>query len=274
MTLYAVEPNIVNGEITTIRYVLASASVFVAATEMPSPIDCHYKEGTPYKVCRAVTIPSIPPVPEQDMVSCAKALLNTGLGLGFSKCPSSPAPDFPIAYRARCDGNETAIISAVKPVRVSTICNGKETSSELLSRFPARLTTGCEIQETEGEVRRTLLPQATKETLQAGSGHQWMLPPPEDKKEPPGWQFLFAMIGLCLLAVFTLLLLFCLMQKFDKQIRENCCPPVFPLEEEEDPRQTTTVEFESEQRPRSRAPSLQSVRSTDSRRLTRDIHRF
>ena len=275
MTLYAVEPNIVNGEITTIRYVLASASVFVAATEMPSPIDCHYKEGTPYKVCRAVAIPSIPPVPEQDMVSCAKALLNTGLGLGFSKCPSSPAPNFPIAYRARCEGNETAIISAVKPVRVSTICNGKETSSELLSRFPARLTTGCEIQEIEGEVRRTLLPQATKETLQAGSNHQWTLPPPGDEKELPGWLFVLAMAGYCMFAVLSVLLCACLMQKYDKPIRNYCCPPLLPYpDDEEDLRQTTAAGSEPGQRPRSRAPSLQSVRSTDSRRLTKDIHQF
>jgi len=188
LTLYAVEPNIVKGKVITARYVLASASVFLASTVMPSPIDCYYKTNSPYKICRTYTVPSAPDTSEQEMALCAKALLNKGLELETPKCPVAPAPHFPIAYRTKCGENETnlAIISAQKPIRVSVICNGQEKTSKEISRFPAQIASDCEIQEIDGEIRRTLLHQTTKETMQHLGNFEFNTPAPPTTDDEEG----------------------------------------------------------------------------------------
>jgi len=181
MTLYAVEPNIINGEITTVKYVVSSPHTQFAMMDPPSLIDCFPQEGLPYKACRAIVTPNVSPLHEQNMMDCARALSEPGLSANFNKCPLTRAPDFPIAYRAQCDGENgtnVAIVNSQTPLKLSFVCNDREIAIEDVLRFPLRIATACAIQELKGETRKTILPQLQKEYLQSSNIGRLSTPAP------------------------------------------------------------------------------------------------
>ena len=217
MTLYALEPNIINGDITTIKYVASSPHTQFAMVDTPSLIDCLPQEGLPYKACRAIVTPNISPLHEQNMIDCAKALSEPGLSANFDKCPSVRAPDFPIAYRAQCnEENHTnvAIVNSKTPLKLSFVCNDRETAIEDVLRFPLKIATPCAIQELRGETRRTLLPQLQKEYLQSGiiGRLSTPAPPTDDRIDKDTLQKYLVPVGLfililCIVVIFLVIII-------------------------------------------------------------------
>ena len=169
ITLYTVEPNIQKNEIIAARYVIASHTSPFATMEYPSLIDCQQRDRNDFKACRSINMPFVTNDHQQKMIDCAKALLNKDLSANVNRCPRSPAPSSPFAYRAQCDEAShvsTAILNSVSPVKVAVVCNGQEHSIKDFSQFPVKMETECEIQEIEGEVKKILLPQMQKDFLQ------------------------------------------------------------------------------------------------------------
>ena len=183
ITLYAVEPNIVKGEMAAVKYVVSTPHTKFALIGEPSLAGCSSQENELYKKCKSIATPEVNiRHDEQSMIDCAKALMDTGLSSNFNKCPLISAPDFPIAYRAYCDnGNQTvatAIVNSKTPLKLSFVCDGRETSIKDVDRFPLQIATTCAIQELKGEAQRTILPQMQKENLQSGSMGILSTPPP------------------------------------------------------------------------------------------------
>ena len=165
-TIFKIQPNIIHGNITTAKFLIASKKYNLALMDEPIIGDCTTREGEEYAICKTIDYPFNDQYPTQQLLDCGASLRKPEWDSGFDKCPKAVAGEMPIAYRAQCKGEPTAIINANKSLRLNYICDGTAVKTEDIKRFPALISTSCEIQEVEGDVKRTLIPQAQHDLFQ------------------------------------------------------------------------------------------------------------
>jgi len=182
ITVYAILPNIVEGRIISAQYVVSSPRTQFTTMTLPTKLDCIRRPFEDYPVCSHLVTAFSEQNSEQNNIDCARGLLNRDLSNHLDKCPKSSAPDYPLAYRAKCSNSNfrTAIISSTAPIKISIVCNNVENVFKDLSTFPARIDTECEVQQVSGASKRVLLAQLQRESL-IKAPLEIMTPPPELK---------------------------------------------------------------------------------------------
>jgi len=271
VSLFAIEPNFVKGKMVNVSYIVASQTNPVASLDMPLLKDCSQGAFAGTKACRSFSIPNAPLNHEQKMVDCAKALLRTDLGSNIEKCPMVDAPAHPSAYRAHCsisDPHSTAIVNSNTPLKLSITCGGQELAVKEFQQFPIRLKTECEIQETDGEVRKVILPQVHRDFLQTQSVGTIVTPSPISTTPPSikveVYVLPLALIGATAFLVLTMILVVIAVLDPSKFSCKPCCRRQVPEQPEvlelsqisaRDPRRL----FNPESTRISRAPSRRSL---------------
>lgn len=157
--IYNVKPLVFNNRITTVTHVVATYKNYLATMSTPSPFACEKEENdSSIKVCKGYSTPGIAILSPEDSIDCGNSLATDEAITDFTKCPSMPAPSFPMAHRVNCL-NSSAIISSNKQLLVRVYCDNMSKRPFKLTTFPSLLNTDCEIRSVESRVESILLPQ-------------------------------------------------------------------------------------------------------------------
>lgn len=163
--IYHVKPLIYHGFVTTVTHVLMSSKHKLALTHTPVPYGCENQRNNQnqeddIKICKGYTTPGLESLSTIDSDICGAALSTIKGEVEFTKCPLTPAPSTPLAYRVSC-GNRTVVISSIKSLKIRVFCDGSSGPTvTLLDSFPSYLKTECEVRQVEkGGFEPILLPQ-------------------------------------------------------------------------------------------------------------------
>lgn len=164
VTIFAIQPNIINGMMTSAQFFVSSHSSKIITMTPPVLIDCTIQPGETIKACKSISIPST--VVDVSMIECARALVNKEADSGFQKCPLATAPQKPLAYFAQCNSSnlqKTAIISSPHSAKISVLCNNNELLNKEFNQFPVQIVTDCEVRDVTNGRNEILLQQFQKE---------------------------------------------------------------------------------------------------------------
>ena len=184
-TIFKVQPNVIHGNITTVNYLVSSRKYHHALLDEPSLAGCITREEEEYDICRAIDYPFNEEITVQQLLDCGIALRKPEIDSGFSKCPTMVATNLPTAYRAQCKDKPTAIVNSDHTVRINYVCDGSSVKTEDLRNFPAMINTGCELQEIDGDVKRTLIPQLQHDLFQYEAVQDAVTPLPTTTSTTP-----------------------------------------------------------------------------------------
>ena len=114
--IYYVKPLIYQGLITTVTHVIGTYNNYLATMVTPSPYECEVgtRDENKIKICSGYTTPGLSQLSPEDSLDCGNSLAIDDSEEDFSKCPTTIAPDRPIAHRAKCHSS-SAVLSSSKP---------------------------------------------------------------------------------------------------------------------------------------------------------------
>lgn len=157
--IYHVKPIIYGKVITTITHVIATNKNYLASLSTPTPFGCVNDITTStIRICQGYTTPGLSILRPEDSIDCGNSLAIDDLEADFSRCPSKPAPKFPVAYRVNCKGSQ-AVITSTKPIIIRVYCDNTSKRPLKLDTFPTYLNTRCEIRLLDDRTEIALLPQ-------------------------------------------------------------------------------------------------------------------
>ena len=165
--IYYVKPLNYQGSITTVTHVIGTFNNYLATMVPPSPYDCEIEDQNDnrIKICSGYTTPGLSQLSPEDSLDCGNSLAMNDSEEDFNKCPTTRAPDRPIAHRANCHSS-SAVLSSSKPLVIRIYCDTVSKRPIKLDTFPAYLNTDCEIKLLDNRAEMVLLPQYTTKFLQ------------------------------------------------------------------------------------------------------------
>ena len=168
ITIYKVYPNIVNGLIPKVKFIIKSKTTSISSEEEPTRSDCQKQNDENFEVCDKLLIP--PSTGEEEIKQkCISALFKVDYDNDFNNCPTSSPPSHPFAYRAYCkdDSTSSIIINSETPLNLKLTCDSEGETIKEISQFPVKIETDCAVQSIdESNQVRTLVPQLNNDYYQ------------------------------------------------------------------------------------------------------------
>jgi len=184
VTIYAVKPNSVRNEVTTVKTILETPHLQLALMDEVKPLQCNWHETEQFKVCHKMPLNPVTNIPISNLKLCAEALMMPSFKGKFENCPRMHKATVPSVYRAECepDGATTAIINSDSMVQLEFVCDGVKMPKRNITSFPTFIPTPCEVNIFEGSSSQLLLPQMQADFVQeqqVGSHESFEYPEPE-----------------------------------------------------------------------------------------------
>lgn len=168
ITIYSALPNVLNGEMTTIKVVITNSQFRVAHTQEVSPLQCASPPAELHRVCHKLSFEAFKDVSFTSMTRCANALTSTGNSKEFTYCPKKDMVDSTYIYKAICgeDKTSTVVVNALEPLMLDFVCDKVRKSVKNITTFPSFIPTDCEVYMVDGTAQSLILPQWNEDLLQ------------------------------------------------------------------------------------------------------------
>lgn len=134
------------------HFIIKTNRSFFSTYSEVLPIGCKILNGV--RTCEGLKLTKLTtqnPIP----MKCTLALLDEGSDI--ESCPVEQTNLSFVSYKASCNSANTIVLSSIQPVSVNVICNGVFKKLLKLTRFPAYVTTNCELQDATS--REMVFPQ-------------------------------------------------------------------------------------------------------------------